>query len=456
MQPTVTTLKDFATPLAARDRFIKIGIGGFAGSGKSTTGSHLIAGAYKDLKLTKPVLMIDNEKGSRFLIPFFEKQGIQVMAKETTSLADVLAAFEFLEKGEIDFLYIDTLTKVYYQYIRDYRRANGHFKDGRWVKFMQLNDWGKVLPAWQEDFSDRFVNVKGNIVFTGRGGYEYEKEEDEKDEDGRVTKKGTFVKSGVKMKLAGETPFEPDLNLWMEQEQEITAGALSQWREAHVMKDRSGLIDGKVFKNPTYEHFKPVIDFLMGLKIGAMAGPTSNENLAPSEDFGNMRQRQARDIEVEKLKAVFEKAAFGTSVADKQLKVVIYEKIFGTTSSLEIEKFDAERLRSCRETLERLLVRLQNVVPEAKVETVKSWNPAESELAFDQKMDAKPVAAAQPDTAVEFNDLMERVKLAKSEKVLAKAEDFAKSYLHEKRLTQDQHDTIVKAIGEKRQKSKAA
>jgi len=36
--------------------------------------------------------------------------------------------------------------------------------------------------------------------------------------------KKEFSKSGVKMKLAGETPFEPDLNVWMELQQEIKDG----------------------------------------------------------------------------------------------------------------------------------------------------------------------------------------------------------------------------------------
>ena len=44
---------------------------------------------------------------------------------------------------------------------------------------MFLNDWGALLPAWQEEFSDKFVEVEGNIVFTGRGGFEYDKEDDE-------------------------------------------------------------------------------------------------------------------------------------------------------------------------------------------------------------------------------------------------------------------------------------
>ena len=77
-----------------------------------------------------------------------------------------------------------------------------------------------------------------------------------------------MVKSGVKMKMAGETPFESDMNVWMELEQDVTDDGVKVWRAAQVMKDRSGLIDGKVFMNPTYKDFQPVVQFLMALPVG--------------------------------------------------------------------------------------------------------------------------------------------------------------------------------------------
>ena len=111
-------LTDFASPLVAGNSFVKASFGGFAGSGKTRTASEFIVGAYKDLGCSKPVLIIDNEKGSRFLVPFFAKANVPAMVKETVHLADILSAFDFLKAGEIDFLFIDTLTKVWYQYVR--------------------------------------------------------------------------------------------------------------------------------------------------------------------------------------------------------------------------------------------------------------------------------------------------------------------------------------------------
>lgn len=348
-------LNEFATPIAARNQFIKASFGGFAGSGKTRTAAEFVMGCYHEMKLTAPVLILDNEKGARFLIPMFKKAGIDVRLKETAHLADVLRAMQYLKDGEASFLFVDTLTKVWYQFVRDYRRNKKHYNpDGTQKRRMELLDWGVVMPAWQEQFSDVFVECPGNIVFTGRGGYEYEKEEDTTDDQGN-TKKGGIVKSGVKMKLAGETPFEPDINVWMELEQQLTPKGKKVWREAQVMKDRTATIDGRVFKNPTYRDFQPAIKFITAIEVGAVATSSDPVNLAPTEDYTNLRNKVARDIETEKIKGIFDKAAIGTSKEDKQIKVLILEKCFGTASGTEIEKMNGERLAEGRAKLEYLM-----------------------------------------------------------------------------------------------------
>lgn len=371
-------LHEFATEMASKGNFIKASFGGFAGSGKTKTASEFLAGAYKDLGHTKPLLIIDNEKGSRFLIPFFKKElpNTKIIVKDTRRLGDVLQAMEFLQKGEIEALFIDSLSKVWYQYVSDYKAKNK-------ITFMTLQDWGKILPAWQEEFSDRFVSIDGSIVFTGRGGFTYEKEEDEKDEQGRVKKKGQFVKSGVKMKMAGETPFEPDLNIWMEQEQELQGdGKIKIWREAQILKDRSDTIDGKVFKNPTYEDFKPVIKFLQGLPVGEIAGESNPTNLAPAENWEAYERKQQRIIEMEKISALFDKHGYSGTLSKEQkaIKALTIEKIFGTTSITEIERMDPTKLSELRDNLSLLLKELES--EDDKVVYIKEFKLPESELPF--------------------------------------------------------------------------
>lgn len=328
MENKTMKLKDFASDLVAKNHFIKASFGGFAGAGKSRTATEFIIGAYKDFDCKKPILIIDNEKGSRFLKPIFNNAGIDTLVKDTIHLADVLLAFKYLENGDIDFLFIDSLTKIWYRYIKDYKEKNG--KGGKPLSFMSLNHWGKVIPEWQDKFNNAFVNLDGNCVFTGRGGYEYSMEVNEE------TGKKEFVRSGIKMKIQGETSFEPDMNIWMELKQKIDSDDLKQWNEAQILKDRSGLIHGKTFKNPTYSDFKPVVDFLKSVEKGDVKGSTKTENLAPSENRSTFVQD--RDILVEEIKGLYDSLGLGSSVDAKKLKSDINNMLFETRSWTKLEK----------------------------------------------------------------------------------------------------------------------
>ncbi|MCB9211432.1 MAG: AAA family ATPase [Ignavibacteriales bacterium] len=362
-------LEHFASDLKSQNHFIKASFGGFQGSGKTRTATEFLIGAYKELKCTKPVLFLDNEKGSRFLIPLLKKNNIPVMVKDTTNLADVIQAFNFLENKEIDFLFIDSLTKIYYKFIKDYKLKNKR-------SFMSLMDWGKILPAWQEEFSDRFVNTEGNIVFTGRGGFEYDKEDDQTDEHGNVTEKGQFVKSGIKMKIAGETPYETDLNVWMQLEKELIDGKPKQSNVAFVLKDRSDTINGKSFVNPKYSAFKPIIRFIQGLPIGEIAKETFDQNFTPGNDRDYFERQLQRKIEVEKIEAIFELNNLGSprSAQDKKVKTSIIQKIFNTTSKTEIEKMDGNELNFRRQELEELFKELEINTPEDPTEFIMNYN----------------------------------------------------------------------------------
>lgn len=324
-------LKDFATPLVAENSFIKASFAGFAGSGKSRTSTEFIVGCYKKMKLSKPVLIIDNEKGSRFLVPFFKSNGIQAIVKETVTLADVLEAFKFLHSKQVDFLFIDSLTKVWYQFVRDYRQANNK-------KFMTLQDWGKILPDWQEKFADAFVNMTGNCVFTGRGGFQYEMEENDE------THKKEFVKSGVKMKMAGETPFEPDLNIWMDMEQDYDPTTKDNYvyRVASIMKDRSALIDGMSFKNPTFKDFEPVVDYLLNVDKGEVAKTSSTENLAAYETYNEKKVNKT--VRLEEIQNCLTKKWPSTSAVEKQNKIKALECCFGTNSWTAVENMQYDKI----------------------------------------------------------------------------------------------------------------
>lgn len=348
-------LNDFASELVAKNRFVKASFGGFAGSGKTRTATELILGCYQEFGIEKPLLFIDNEKGSRFLIPLFKEKlpKVQVLVKETRQLADVLQAFEYLESGEIGFVFIDSLSKIWYKFIDQYMERFGKDSKGNWKKqSMFLQDWGRVIPDWQKKFSDRFVNIDGNIIFTGRGGNEYELKE--VDEGGETKKQ--FVKSGVKMKMAAETPYEPDLNIWMERCEKINEnGKLEVWREATIMKDRANLIDGKTFVNPKFKDFKPVIQYLLNVPVGEVKQETLNINMSPSDSRDYQNEQENKSIELETITNLFVLQKFGSTAEAKALKLKILRKFFGTSTWGEIEKQAYKQLRNSRIALEKFM-----------------------------------------------------------------------------------------------------
>lgn len=368
------SLESFATEIAAKNPFVKASFGGFAGSGKTRTAAEFIAGVYKDMKLDAPLLIIDNEKGSRFLVKFFKDHGVRALVKDTTQLVDVLTAFKLLQSGEIGFLFIDSLSKVWYQYVRDYKTVNKK-------TFMTLQDWGKILPSWQEHFADAYVDLDGNCVFTGRGGFTYDLEETE-NEEGK--KKKEFHKSGVKMKIAGETPFEPDINVWMSVEQEMKKGKPVIWREAQIMKDRSGLIDGKTFKNPKYADFQVVVKYLLSIPTGDVAQSSTSTNMAPVENFDNMRKREEREILMSEVSGLFDLHGLGGSLSKdaKQFKAAVIQKIFNTTAPERIAKMTVDEITKGKIVLEALLNDLKdnNLPGTDKMEWLKTISLDKYEL----------------------------------------------------------------------------
>jgi len=164
----------------------------------------------------------------------------------------------------------------------------------------------------------------------------------------------------------------------MELCQEMEEGKLKVWREAQIMKDRSGTIDGKTFKNPTYSDFAPVVRFILSTPIGEVAGSHNQDSMAPTENFESQNRRDQRDIELEKIQSLFDENHIGSQGKDeKELKIAILKKIFNTSSKTEIEKMQPERLRACRESMELLFEEWQLLTDHVgRMNFVKNFEPS--------------------------------------------------------------------------------
>src|ERR1035437_5467734 len=67
--------------------FLKVGINGFAGDGKTRTAAEIAIGTHKLIRSEKPIIIYDTEQAAKALVPLFEHAGIRVKVSKSRSLA---------------------------------------------------------------------------------------------------------------------------------------------------------------------------------------------------------------------------------------------------------------------------------------------------------------------------------------------------------------------------------
>ena len=78
--------------------FLKCGILGFAGSGKTFTATNIAIGLAKFAKIDKPVYFLDTETGSDWMQPKMKAAGLELMTSKTRAFTDLIPAITEVEK----------------------------------------------------------------------------------------------------------------------------------------------------------------------------------------------------------------------------------------------------------------------------------------------------------------------------------------------------------------------
>lgn len=253
---------------------LKMGLMGKQGSGKTYTATLVAIGLVKlmrELRLpegNRPIAFLDTEKGSDWVVPHVRAAGIELFTAKTRAFTDLCAAITEAE-ATASVLLIDSLTHFWNEFRSAYMRAKKRTR-------LQFDDWAflKGEDGWQQ-FTDRFINSNVHIIFAGRAGDEYENEVNED------TGKREIYKSGIKMKAEGETGYEPDLFVLMERQ--MNMATKRDEHIAHVLKDRSTLLDGQEFVEPNFESFLPHIQRLniTGKQFAVDTSRTSDASIPP-------------------------------------------------------------------------------------------------------------------------------------------------------------------------------
>ena len=314
--------------------YFKAAFEGFAGTGKTYTAAKIAIGLHKRVGSKKPVIIFDTEKAAKFLKSMFAAEGIEVLVRESRSLADLKETMTRMREGASDLLIIDSISHVWEDFLKSYAEKVRRTR-------LEFQDWGVIKPTWKTEFSDVFVRDPYHIIMTGRAGYEYE------NEINKETGKREIYKSGVKMKVEGETAYEPDLLVLMERMQEMDGGSIKKvTRQGVVIKDRSTVIDGKVFENPDYKDFAPAIDVMLEApeKLETTAERDAGTLFRTEEEKYEWKQMKKRWLE--EIENYLVSVWPGQSADQKKLKIDAIKYAFDTMSWTVVESLRPEALEA--------------------------------------------------------------------------------------------------------------
>lgn len=337
----------FLQPAKPEAAFLKMGIYGEAGSGKSFTASRVAIGLHQYAKLKKPVAWADTETGSDFLRPKFEVVKIDLLVAKTRAFQDLLTIIDEAER-EASILLIDSVTHFWNEIVDAYMAKNE-------LKRLRLKDWQPLKKSWRE-FTDRYINSGLHIILCGRSADKWEEVEDT--EDGSMELK----KVGTKMRSETQLSYEPSLLVEMEAIQLTARTGGNYIHRAYVKKDRFDVINGKVFDDPGFDEFLPAI---APLNLGGEHKAIDlGRNSTDMFEKGNTGEQRAitREIILEEIGNAIKLLYPGQNELDKVARIKLMNDTFGTNSWTAIEKrVPMNQLESGLAEIEKMIQKVEKM-----------------------------------------------------------------------------------------------
>jgi len=328
-------------PATNKVAFAKVGLYGTAGSGKTRTATEIALGLHKAIKSTKPVAVFDTEPAFSFVLPIFQKAGVELLVEdESRALADLMTFMDEAEKVS-DIVIIDSITHVWRDAQESFlARLNDNRKRAgkKPMASLEFQHWRPIKAAWAE-FTDRFLSSKMHVIVCGRAGqiYEYQDKDD-------GTGKKELINVGTRMATEKELGYEPSLLIEMiadRQEGKIVNVAL-------IQKDRSDTLNGKEIQMPSYAKLRPHFDALNigGEHFGSMEQRDSKGMFPEADESGFDAELRNRAIWAEEIVELMKKHFPSQGVEDKQKRADLMEQFFNTRSFTKVETMRADELKA--------------------------------------------------------------------------------------------------------------
>ena len=257
---------------------LKFGIYGAPGAGKSFTSLLLSEGLAK--LSGKRIAYFDTERGTDFYCKAVPTRAVHPEAFDfdalyTRSITEVSETIYALDPGRYGVIVIDSISHLWSACMDAY--------SGKTTKIgtIPMQAWGKIKKPYLSLLST-LLSSPMHVIICGRQAIEYETDE-ETDELKAI---------GVKMRAEGTTAYEPHILIRMEAIKPKKTNEVAQI-VAYAEKDRTGVLSGRSFINPTFETLcKPLLG-LLGDKQAQMQ--TGDESAAiDAEELA--KQEKAREL----------------------------------------------------------------------------------------------------------------------------------------------------------------
>lgn len=321
--------------------YSKIGIYGTAGSGKTRTATEIAIGLHKAIGSKKPIVAFDTEPAFSWVLPLFEKEGIELLVVDNSrSLSDLMAFMAEAEKVA-DIAIIDSITHIWRDAQESFlKRLNQKRKtQGRpAIATLEFQHWRPIKAAWA-DFTDKFLSSKLHVIVCGRAGniYEYQDKDD-------GTGKKELISTGTKMATEKEMGYEPSLLIEMVAQRKDGKTV----NTALIEKDRADKLNGKIIDYPNFNKLKAHFECLNlgGQHFGSMEQRDSTELYEDADESGWDHEKRQREIWCEEIQGLLVKYYPSQSADDKRAKAEIIEKIFQTRSWTKVESMKSEEIKN--------------------------------------------------------------------------------------------------------------
>lgn len=341
--------------------YAKVGLYGTAGSGKTRTASEIAIGLHKAIGSTKPIAAFDTEPAFSFVLPLFEKAGIELLVEdESRALEDLMRFMDEAEKVS-DIVIIDSITHVwrdaqesFLKRLNDSRKRNNR----KPLLSLEFQHWRPIKAAWAE-FTDRFLSSKMHVLVCGRAGnvYEYQDKDD-------GTGKKELISTGTRMATEKELGYEPSLLIEMvgdRQDGKIINTAV-------IQKDRSDNLNGKEIQMPNYAKLKAHFDALnIGGKHFDSMDQRDSQGMFPDAQEGAWdNESRQREIWAEEIKSLLIAHDLdGQSAEAKKRRNELLNEVFNTGSWTKVETMPSEAIRAGHARLKEVLEQGKTTAPPA-------------------------------------------------------------------------------------------